>query len=70
MGLSTRFRLDSQWTTVRLVLLAVGVAFGLLLLVGVSLPTAPVAVPAGGAVALIARWVARRWRRRPAYPID
>jgi hypothetical protein len=44
---------------VRLALLAAGVAFGLLLLVGVSLPTAPVAVPAGLAVALIVQWVTR-----------
>jgi len=57
MALSCRFRLAAQWTASRLVLLGVGVAFGLLLLVGVSLPTAPVAIPAGAAVALIARMV-------------
>jgi hypothetical protein len=59
MLLSIRFRVRTPWTMVRLALLAAGVAFGLLLLVGVSLPTAPVAVPAGLAVALIVQWVTR-----------
>lgn len=63
MGLSGRFRVGSHWTRMRLGLLTVGVAFGVLLLVGVFLPTAPVAVPAGVAAALIAQWATRRWRR-------
>ncbi len=42
------------WTVYRGVLLAVGAAFGLLLLVGVALPTAVVAVPAGVVAALVA----------------
>jgi hypothetical protein len=64
MLLSTRFHTATQWTVVRLVLLAVGVAFGFLLLVGVSLPLAPVAGPVGLAVALTAQWVAGQWRHR------
>ena len=70
MLLSIRFHLAARWTTLRLVLLGVGVAFGFLLLVGVCLPSAPVAVPAGLVVALTAHWVRQRWRRmqprRPA----
>ena len=62
MLLSCRFRLAPVWTVPRLVLLAAGIAFGLLLLVGVSLPTAPVAIPAGIGVALIAQSVT--WRSR------
>jgi hypothetical protein len=58
MLLSTRFRVDSRWTRARRVLLAAGVAFGLLLLVGVSPAAAPVAVPAGLGVALIAQSMA------------
>ena len=64
MLLSTRFRSATHWTLVRLVLLAGGVAFGYLMLIGVSLPAAPVAGSTGMLVALIARWVARRWRSR------
>ena len=41
MVLSLRFRVESHWTRVRFGLLAVAVAFGLLLLVGVALPSAP-----------------------------
>jgi hypothetical protein len=64
MLLSTRFRAATHWTLVRLVLLAGGVAVGYLMLIGVSLPAAPVAGSTGMLVALIARWVARRWRSR------
>jgi hypothetical protein len=64
MLLSCRFRLAPKWTAPRLVLLGVGIAFGLLLLVGVSLSTAPVAIPAGVGVALIAQSVTSRWRMR------
>ncbi|BBX92670.1 hypothetical protein H5U98_15435 [Mycolicibacterium boenickei] len=63
IALSTRFRSDSTWTPAKLVLLGVGIGFGLLLLVGVALPVAPVALPAGLAVAVIATWV---WRRLSA----
>lgn len=59
MLLSTRFRVTAQWTTPRLVLLSTAVAFALLLLVGVSPGTAPVAAPAGLAVALAMLWLAR-----------
>ncbi|MFV8052066.1 rhomboid-like protein [Mycobacterium sp. 48b] len=59
--LSTRFGTDSDWTPARLILLAVGIAFGLLLLLGVSLPAAPIALPAGLAVAVIASWAWWRW---------
>jgi hypothetical protein len=64
MLLSVRFRLGAHWTAGRLALLAAGVTFGLLLLVGVSLPTAPVAMPAGLGVALSAYWMTRRWLTR------
>lgn len=63
IALSTRFRSVSTWTPAKLVLLGVGIGFGLLLLVGVALPVAPVALPAGLAVAVIATWV---WRRLSA----
>ncbi|MDH6193974.1 hypothetical protein M2272_000595 [Mycobacterium frederiksbergense] len=62
MLLSTRLHANPHWTGLRLLLLGVGAAFGLLLLVGVSLPTAPIAVPAGLATALIASWVTWLWR--------
>lgn len=60
MMLSTRLRGIPGWNLLRLGLLAVGVAFGLLLLVGVSLPIAPLAVAAGTAAIPIALWVTRR----------
>ncbi|MGW4099673.1 MULTISPECIES: rhomboid-like protein [unclassified Mycobacterium] len=59
--LSTRFSSDSTWTPARLVLLAIGVGFGLLLLVGVSFSVAPIALPAGVVVAAIATWAWWRW---------
>lgn len=66
MALSTRVRTGSSagahWTVFRWVLLAAGAAFGLLLLVGVALPSALVALPAGAAVALAAWSVAPRAR--------
>ncbi len=58
--LSTRFSTDSHWTPVRLSLLGIGSGFGLLLLVGASPQLAPIALPAGLAVALMATWA---WRR-------
>lgn len=64
--LSIRFSSDSHWTPPRLSLLAIGIAFGLLLLVGVSPQVAPIALPAGVAVALIATWARGRWFARPA----
>lgn len=64
--LSTRFSSDSTWTPVKLVLLGVGIGFGLLLLVGVALPVAPIAVPAGLAVATIVTWAGRRLRTSKA----
>lgn len=63
--MSTRFRTDSDWTPPRLILLGIGVGFGLLLLVGVSLPVAPIALPAGLAVAVIATLAWRWWLSVP-----
>ena len=60
LGLASSLRLrtavpvGARWTLSRAVLLTVGAAFGLLLLVGVALPSALVAVPAGAAAALAA----------------
>ncbi|HYB39608.1 MAG TPA: hypothetical protein VEF72_30395, partial [Mycobacterium sp.] len=57
----------ARWTVTRVALLAVGVAFGYLMITGPSLMAMAVAGSAGALVALIAQWVARRWRlRRPA----
>jgi hypothetical protein len=67
MGLSRRFGSTARWTVTRVALLAVGVAFGYLMITGPSLMAMAVAGSAGALVALIAQWVARRWRlRRPA----
>jgi hypothetical protein len=52
MRVRTALPAEPRWTVFRGVLLAVGAAFGLLLLVGVALPSAVVAVPAGGVAAL------------------
>lgn len=60
MMLSTRLHVFPDWNVLRLGLLAVGVAFGLLLLVGVSLPMAPLAVAAGTVAVPIALWMTRR----------
>jgi hypothetical protein len=64
MLLSTRFDSAGRWTATRLLLLAGGVAFGYLIFTGLSLLMAPVAGLAGVLIALIAQWVARRWRSR------
>jgi hypothetical protein len=70
IALSTRVRrgwpVSVHWTVFRRVLLAGGAAFGLLLLVGVALPSALVAVPAGVATALLAWSVTLRASRTPA----
>jgi hypothetical protein len=67
MLLSTWFRSAAHWTPVRLVLLVGGVAFGYLILTGLSLLAAPAAGLAGVLIALIAQGVARRWRSRRAH---
>ncbi|CAN5851782.1 hypothetical protein BH09ACT7_BH09ACT7_32620 [soil metagenome] len=59
MLLSLRLRMRMPWTKPRWALLAAAIGFGLLLLVGVSLPMAPLAVSAGLAVALLTRLVTR-----------
>jgi hypothetical protein len=64
MLLSARFRSAVHWTPLRLVLLAGGVWFGYLTLVGFSLLTAPVAGLAAVLIALIAQRAARRQRSR------
>lgn len=72
MGLLSR-RLGSTtgWTVTRVALLAIGVAFGYLMITGSSLVTMVVAGPAGALVALIAQWVARRRRlRRPRHLVS
>lgn len=63
MSLASRFRVAPQWTRPRLALLAVGVAFGLLMLVGVSFAAAPIAIPAGLGAAGLAQLVTSRRRR-------
>ncbi|KRE28964.1 hypothetical protein ASG82_04345 [Mycobacterium sp. Soil538] len=57
---------SAHWTVFRGVLLAIGAAFGLLLFVGVALPGALVAVPAGLAAAFAAWSVAPRAPRTGA----
>jgi hypothetical protein len=67
MGLSRRLGSTTGWTVTRVVLLAIGVAFGYLMITESSLVTMVVAGPAGALVALIAQWVVRRrrlWRPR------
>jgi hypothetical protein len=63
MLLSMRFRSDVHWTPVRFALLAVGGAFGYLMLVnvGVSLVAAPLVGTLG---AQAAHWAVRCWRGR------
>ncbi|MDX1890785.1 rhomboid-like protein [Mycolicibacterium sp. 050158] len=72
MALSTRFHLDVHWTGLRRSLLPAAVGFGLLLLVGVALPTAPIVIPAGVLGAAVAHVVVASWRaaadRRTAVP--
>jgi hypothetical protein len=63
MGLSSRLGSVADWNRTRVALLIVGVAFGYMMITGSSSPVAvAVAGPAGLLVALIAQWVARRWR--------
>ncbi|MCW2649702.1 MAG: hypothetical protein JWR32_678 [Mycobacterium sp.] len=64
MVLSTRFRAPTPWTPVRCVLLVGAVAFGYVMLSGLSPPIAPFAGLAGISVALIAQSGVRRWRGR------
>jgi hypothetical protein len=64
MGLSRWLGSTTRWTVTRVALLAIGVAFGYLVITGASLVTMVVAGPAGALVALIAQSVARRWRLR------
>jgi hypothetical protein len=64
MGLSRRLGSTTGWTVTRVVLLAIGVAFGYLVITGASLLMMVVAGPAGALVALFAQWVARRWSLR------
>jgi hypothetical protein len=62
--LATRFNAATRWMPTQLVLLAVGVAFGYVMLAGSSSMTAPVVGVAGVSIALAAQWIARRWERR------
>ncbi|MBV9352986.1 MAG: hypothetical protein JOZ23_15855 [Mycobacterium sp.] len=71
MGLSRRLRSTARWTVTRVALLAIGVAFGYLMITGSLLVTIVVAGPAGALVALIAQWVARRRRlSRPRHLVS
>jgi hypothetical protein len=71
MGLSRRLGSTIGWTVTRVALLAIGVAFGFLMITEGSLITMVVAGPAGALVALIAQWVARRGRlRRPRHLVS
>ena len=65
MLLSVRYRSDARWTRSRKSLLAVGTAFGALLLVGASPSVAPFALGAGLVVAASITAVRRRPRRVP-----
>lgn len=60
MLLSMRLQAHVHWTTHRKAMLAVGGAFGVLMLVGVFFPAAPIALPAAVAVAA-AGWLTGRW---------
>jgi hypothetical protein len=66
MGLSARFRVVARWTPVRYVLLAVGAAFGYLVLAS-ELPPA-IAPFAGLLGALVAHGAAHRWHSRRVPP--
>ena len=71
MGLSRRLGSTTGWTVTRVALLAIGVAFGYLMITESSPVTMAVAGPAGALVALIAQWVARRRRlRRPRHLVS
>ncbi|WP_235716821.1 rhomboid-like protein [Mycolicibacterium goodii] len=65
MLLSVRYRSDDRWTRSRKSLLAVGIAFGALLLVGASPSVAPFALGGGMLVAASITAVRRRLHRRP-----
>lgn len=66
MSLSARFRVVARWTPVRCVLLAIGAAFGYLVLANeLSLVIAPIAGLLG---ALIVHGAAHRWRSRRVRP--
>lgn len=66
MSLSARFRAVARWTPVRCVLLAIGAAFGYLLLAN---ELSPVIAPIAGLLgALTGHWAAHRWRRRRVRP--
>ena len=60
MGLSLRLRSAVRWTPTRIVLLAVGVAFGYVTLTGAS----PLAAPAGGLAGLLTALAAQRINHR------
>jgi hypothetical protein len=71
MGLSRRLGSTTGWTVTRVALLAIGVAFGYLMITGSLVVTMVVAGPAGALIALIAQWVARRRRlRRPRHLVS
>jgi hypothetical protein len=71
MGLSRRLGSTTGWTVTRVALLAIGVAFGYLMITEPSLVAMVVAGPSGALVALIAQWVARRRRlRQPRYLVS
>ena len=63
MALSVRMQSPVRWTPARVAMLAVGVAFGYLLITGSSPVAAAFAGPAGVLVALVAQWAAMQWRR-------
>jgi hypothetical protein len=66
MSLSARFRVDARWTPLRCVLLAIGAAFGYLMLAN-ELPV--VIAPIAGALgALIAHGAAGYWLSRGVRP--
>jgi hypothetical protein len=63
MSLSARFHAVARWTPVRWVLLAIGAAFGYLVLANeLSLVTTPIAGLLG---ALVGHGAAHRWPSRP-----
>ena len=71
MGLSRWLGSTTGWTVTRVALLAIGVAFGYLMITEPSLVAMVVAGPSGALVALIAQWVTRRRRsRRPRYQVS
>ena len=66
MSLSARFRVVARWTRMRYVLLAIGAAFGYLMLANaLSVVIAPIAGLLG---ALIGHWAGNRWRNRRVHP--